>query len=134
MGYTMARDMKVNWLQTAGVIGGALLFLAGCNNDAPVPVAATSSSYVIISEAADRASGQLAIDIKVPQPTNEARVKSVVESLINARKSAHKQIVIKTYLESVATSDVPYAVSRLEDGQITHRFNTEAQQQRIPTH
>jgi len=118
----------------AVLIGCILLWSSGCNKDAPIPVAGTSSPYVIVSEAADPGSGRLAIDIKVPQPTDEFRVKSVVESLINTRKSAHRQIIVKTYLESVATSDKPYAVSKLEDGRITHRFNTEASQQRIPTH
>jgi hypothetical protein len=116
------------------VIGCLLMWLSGCNRDAPVPIAGTSSPYEIISEATDPQSGRLAIDIRVPQPTDEPRVKSVVESLINARKSAHPQIVVKTYLESVATSDLPYAISKLEQGQITHRFNSEAGQQRIPTH
>jgi hypothetical protein len=118
----------------AVVMGWVLLWSAGCNKDAPIPVVETSSPYVIVSEAADPDSGRLAIDIKVPQPADEFRVRSVAESLINARKSGHRQIVIKTYLESVATSDMPYAISKLEDGKITHRFNSEASQQRIPTH
>jgi len=125
--------MRFNVGFEALLIGCALLWSYGCNK-APIPVAGTASPYVILSEAADPVSGRLAIDIKVPQPTEDSRVKSVVESLINARKSAHQQIVVKTYLESVATSDMPYAISKLEDGRITHRFNAEASQQRIPTH
>jgi len=113
---------------------GILLYLCGCNRDAPVPVAVTSSPYTIISESASPGSGRLQLDIKVPQPTDETRVKSVVESLINARKSAYTEIVVRTYLESVATTDLPYAISRLDSGQITHRFNSEAGQQRIPSH
>jgi hypothetical protein len=128
----MMMIMKVPF--EAALIGWVLLCLAGCNKDAPVPVAGNSSPYVIISESADPASGQLAIEIKVPQPTDEPRVKSVVESLINARKSAHNKILVKTYLESVATSDLPYAISRLEGGQITHQFNSDASQERIKTH
>ena len=130
----MALYMGMKSVFEAVLIGWVVLCLSGCSNDAPVPVSGTSSPYAIISESADPASRRLAIDIKVPQPTDEARVKSVVETLINARKSAHKQIVVKTYLESAATSDIPYAISRLEDGQITHQFNSGAGQQRIQTH
>jgi|SRR6516225_3503059 hypothetical protein len=126
--------MTIRALFTASLIGAALVCLSGCDKDAPVPIAADSSRYVIISESPDPGSGRLDIEIKVPQPTDQARVKSVVESLINSRKTAHNQIVVKTYLESAATSDMPYAISRLEDGQITHRFNNEAGQQRIKTH
>jgi hypothetical protein len=87
-----------------------------------------------MSESPDAGSGRLDIEIKVPQPADQTRVKSVVESLINSRRSGHNQIVVKTYLESVAASEMPYAISRLEEGQITHRFNEEAGQKRIPTH
>lgn len=134
VGYRITLYMTIKSLFVAVLIGAALVCSAGCNKDAPVPLAANSPSYVIVSESPDPASGRLAMEIKVPQQTSEATVKSVTESLINARKSAYQQIVIKTYLESVATSDTPYAISKLEDGQITHRFNSQAGQQRIPTH
>jgi len=116
------------------LIGCVLLCLSGCSKDAPIPIAADSSPYIIVSEAEEPGTGRLAINIKVPQPTDEARVKSVVESLINARRPGHRQIVVTTFLESVAATDMPYAISKLEEGQITHRFNSEAGQQRIPTH
>ena len=130
----MTGYMAIKSLFAASLIGGAIISLSSCNRDAPIPIAATSPSYVIISEALDPGSGRLVIEIKVPQATDETTVKSVAESLINSRKSAHSQIMIKTYLESAAAPEIPYAVSKLEDGQITHRFNTEAGQQRIPTH
>jgi len=124
----------IKLLPGALLIAWLLVCLAGCNRDAPVPVAGNSAAYVILAESADPRSGRLAIDIQVPQPTDENRVKSVAESLINARRSGHREVVIKTYLDSVAGSGIPYAISTLEDGQITHRFNTDAGQQRIPTH
>jgi hypothetical protein len=126
--------MTIKSLFSAVLLGGVFVCSVGCNKDAPVAIVETAPPYVIVSESPEPESGRLAIDIKVPQPTDEARVKSIAESLINARKSAHRQIVVKTYLESVATSDMPYAISRFQDGQITHRFNSEAGQQRIPTH
>lgn len=133
-GYRIILYMRPALLIEAVLIGCVLMWLSGCNKDAPVPIPGTFSPYEILSEATDPQSGRLAIDIKVPQPTDEPRVKAVVESVINARKAAHRQIIVKTFLESVATSDLPYAVSTLEGGQITHRFNSEASQQRIPTH
>ena len=126
--------MRPKLLIEAVLIGCAMVWVSGCSKDAPIPVAGTVSPYEILSEATDPPSGRLAIDIKVPQPTDEPRVKSVVESLINARKSAHRQIMVRTYLESAGTSNLLYAVSILENDQITHRFNSEAGQQRIPTH
>jgi hypothetical protein len=134
MGYRITLYMRSKSLIEAVLIGCVLIWLSGCNKDAPVPIAATSSPYQILSEATDPQSGRFAIDIKVPQPTDEPRVKSVVESLINSRKSAHPQIIVRTYLESVGAQNPLYAVSILDGGQITHRFNSEAGQQRIPTH
>jgi len=126
--------MRLKLLIEAVLIGCAMVWVSGCSKDAPIPVAGTVSPYEILSEATDPQSGRLAIDIKVPQPADEPGVKSVVESLINARKSAHRQIIVRTYLESAGTSNLLYAVSILENDQITHRFNSEAGQQRIPTH
>jgi hypothetical protein len=57
-----------------------------------------------------------------------------VESIIANRKGDYRHILVKSYTEGMAASDVPFAISRLEDGSLTHRFNSVAETQRIPTH
>ena len=76
----------------------------------------------------------LTLLIKVSGPANQTNVKSIAESVIASRKDEYSHIIVKTYAEGMTASDAPFAISRLEDGTITHRFNSMAETQKIPTH
>jgi hypothetical protein len=110
-----------------------LLALAGCGG-APAPIRSNAQPFSVISEQADPVSGSLTLLIKVSGPATEPSVKSLVESIIADRKGDYRHIIVKSYTEGMSASDVPFAISRLEDGAITHRFNSMTENQKIPTH
>ena len=107
--------------------------LAGCGT-APAPTRTVSQPYTTISEQADSAASTLTMVIKVSGPANQANVKSVNESVINSRKGDYRHIIVKSYTEGMTASDTPFAISRLEDGAITHRFSSMSETQKIQTH
>lgn len=116
------------------IIAGALCVLAvSCGGDAPVVTGQSASNYKLVSEQHDPATGSLVIDVKVPMG-DQAVVKSVAESLINSRKALYQSITVNTYVENVSASDRPFGVSKLEGGTVSHHFNQDASQQRIPPH
>lgn len=119
-------------LKTA-IIALFLLSLAGCGT-APAPTVADAQPFSVISEQADPVASNLTILIKVTGPATQQNVKSIVESIIANRKGEYRHILVKSYAEGTAASDVPFAISRLEDGSVTHRFSSIAETQRIPTH
>lgn len=107
--------------------------LAGCGT-APAPTVADPQPFSVISEQADPVASNLTMLIKLPGPATQQNVKTIVESIIANRKGEYRHILVKSYAEGAAASDVPFAISRLEDGSVTHRFNSMAESQRIPTH
>ena len=111
----------------------SLLFVTACGT-APAPTRSTVQPFSVISEQTDPVAGSLTLIIKVSGPATQPSVKSIVESLIANRKGEYRHILVKSYTEGMAATDVPFALSRLEDGSITHRFNSMAETQRIPTH
>ena len=110
-----------------------LLALAGCGS-APAPIPSNVQPFSVISEQADPVASNLTLLIRVSGAPTQSNVKSIVESIIESRKSDYRHILVKSYTEGMAASDVPFAISRLEDGAVTHRFSSMAETQKIPTH
>lgn len=119
-------------LKTA-IIALSLLILGACGT-APAPTRSSAQPFSVISEQADPIAGSLTLLIKVSGPATQPNVKPIVESIIASRKGDYRRILVKSYTEGMAATDVPFAISRLEDGAVTHRFNSMAETQRIPTH
>lgn len=115
------------------VISLCLLVLAGCGT-APAPTRSNAQPYSVISEQADPAASSLTLLIKVSGPATQAGVKSIAEAVIAGRKGEYRHIIVKSYAEGMTASDTPFAVSRLEDGTVTHRFSSLAETEKIQTH
>ena len=111
-----------------------LLVLLSCGGSAPAPTRSDAQLSEVISEQADPAAGSLTLVIKVAGPATQSNVKSAAESAIANRKDRYRHILVKSYTEGMNASDTPFAISRLEDGVVTHRFNSLAETQKIPTH
>jgi len=110
-----------------------LLVIAGCGT-APAPTRSNVQPYSIISEQADPAASSLTLLIKVSGPPTQASVKSIAEAVIAERKGDYRHIIVKSYAEGMTATDTPFALSRLEDGTVTHRFSSLAETQKIQTH
>jgi hypothetical protein len=119
-------------LKTA-IVALFLLFVAACGTS-PAPTRSDAQPFSIISEQADPVASNLTLLIRVSGAATQPNVKSIVDSIIANRKGEYRHILVKTYTEGMAASDVPFAISRLEDDAVTHRFNSMAETQRIPTH
>lgn len=115
------------------VISLCLLVFAGCGA-APAPTRSNPQPYSVTSEQADPAASRLTLLIKVSGPATQASVKSITEAIIAERKADYRHIIVKSYAEGMTASDPPFAVSRLEDGTVTHRFSSLADTQKIQTH
>jgi hypothetical protein len=105
----------------------------GCGT-APAPKLSNSQLFSVILEQADTSTSSLTMTIKVSGPATQTNVKAAAEAAIAARKNEYRHILIKSYTEDLETSGVPFAVSKLEEGEVTHRFNSLAETQKIPTH
>jgi len=117
------------------MIAPFLLTLLACGTaPAPAPTRSTSQPFSVISEQSDPVASSLTLLIRVSGPATQPNVKSIVESVIASRKAEYSHIIVKSYTEGMTASDAPFAISRLEDGVITHRFNAMAETQKIPTH
>ena len=110
-----------------------LIGFAACGT-APAPTRSNAQPFSVISEQADPAAGTLTLLIRVSGPATEANVKPISESVIASRKADYAHVIVKSYVEGTTASDPPFAISRLEGGAITHRFNSMAETQKIPTH
>lgn len=110
-----------------------LMMLAGCGT-APAPTRSNQQPYSIISEKADPASGTLNLDVRISGPATQANVRPVVETIIDNRKGEYRHILVKSFVGDSPATEPPFAISRLENGEITHRFNTAAETEKIPTH
>ena len=119
-------------LKTA-IIVLCLLSLSACDT-ASAPSRSTVDPYSVMSEQADPVAGSLTLLIKVSGPATQQNVKSIVESIIANRKADYRRILIKSYTDGGSANDTPFAISRLEDGSVTHRFNSTAETQKIQTH
>jgi glutamate mutase epsilon subunit len=117
----------------ATIIALSLLSLAACGT-APAPTRSDSHTFSIISEQIDPAAGSLTLLIRVSGPASQASVKSIVESIIANRNGDYRNILVKSYTEGTSVDDAPFAISSLEAGSVTHRFNAMAENQKIPTH
>lgn len=106
---------------------------AACGG-APAPTRANLQAFSVISEQADPVAGTLTLLIRVSGPATQANVKPVAESVIASKRGDYAHILVKSYVEGMTASDPPFAISRLEDGAITHRFNSMNETQKIPTH
>ncbi len=115
-------------------LGALVLLMAVACGTAPAPTRSNTQPFTVISEQADPAAGSLTLLIKVSGPATEANVKSAAESAIASRKGEYRHMVVRSYVENMTASDAPFAISRFEDGSVTHRFNAMAETRRIPTH
>lgn len=101
---------------------------------APPPTRSNAQPFSVISEQADSAAHTLTVLIRVSGPATEANVKPIAESVIASRNAGYPRIFVKSYLEGAGSGDLPFAISRLEDGVITHHFNSMAETEKIKTH
>ena len=115
------------------IIALLLLSLGGCS-DAPAPTRSNAQPFSVISEQADPAASSLTLLVKAAGPATQPNVKAIVEAIIAERKGEYRHILVKSYTEGMSASDAPFAISRFEDGAVTHRFNSMAETQKIPTH
>lgn len=111
-----------------------LIFLFAACGTAPAPTRSDVQPFSVISEQPDRVASNLTLFIKVSGPATQQNVKSVVESIIANRKGDFRHILVKSITEGMTANDVPFAISRLENDVVTHRFNSTAETQKIPTH
>jgi hypothetical protein len=110
-----------------------LSLIVACGGTPP-QMRVASPPHSIISEQPDPATAGVVVDIKVAGQPSQSDVKSIAESLIASRRSEYKMIVIRSFVDSATQGRMPYALSRLENGAITHQFNPQAEMQKIPTH
>ena len=101
---------------------------------AAAPTRSNAQPFSVISEQADPVAGTLTLLIRVSGPATQANVRPIAESAIASRKGEYAHVIVKSYVEGTTASDPPFAISRLEDGAITHRFNSMNETQKIPTH
>ncbi|MEK6320618.1 MAG: hypothetical protein AABN33_02925 [Acidobacteriota bacterium] len=116
------------------IIALVLLAIVSCGGTAPPPTRSAAQPFSIISEQADPAASSLMLLITVSGPATQPSVKSIAESVITSRRGEYRHIIVKSYAEGMTASDTPFAVSRLEDGTVTHRFSSLAETQKIQTH
>ena len=116
------------------IIALFMLALVACRDTAPAPTRSNAQPFSIISEQADPVASSLTMLIKISGPATQPSVKSIAEAVIESRKGEYRHIIVKSYAEGMTASDTPFAVSRLEDGTVTHRFNPLPENQRIQTH
>jgi len=116
------------------IITAALLSAFAACGGAPAPTRSNLQPFSIISEQADPAAGTLTLLIRVSGPATQANVKPIAESVITSKKGEYAHVLVKSYVEGMPESDPPFAISRLEDGTITHRFNSMNETQKIPNH
>jgi hypothetical protein len=115
------------------IVAVVLSAFAACGG-APAPTRSNLQAFSVISEQADPAAGTLTLLIRVSGPATQANVKPIAESVIASKKGDYAHVIVKSYVEGTTASDPPFAISRLEDGAITHRFNSMNETQKIPTH
>ena len=112
-----------------------LLAFAGCssnNTDQSAAAGEPVPSFKIESEQPDQINRALTVNIRFPGPTTESQVRLAAEFVIADRKERYSSITVNSFV--LSASDKPFGVSQLERGEITHRFNRQSENVRIPTH
>ena len=112
-----------------------ILAFAGCGSDHTAQDAATHEpvpSFRVESEQPDQVNRAITVNIRFPGPATESQVKSAAEFVIADRKDRYSSITVNSFV--LGASDKPYGISRLEAGEVTHRFNHQGESVRIPTH
>ncbi|HVF88777.1 MAG TPA: hypothetical protein VNH22_01845 [Blastocatellia bacterium] len=112
----------------------ALTIMPACTGGAPPPTRGNLQSFKILSEQADPSAGSLTVHIQIIEPVSRESVRSAAESVIESFKSQYRSITINSYAGSSGAEDPPYAVSKLEGGEVTHKFSPESGTTKIPTH
>ena len=115
------------------IVAFLLIAFAGCGG-APAPTRSNLQPFSVISEQADPSAGTLTLLIRVSGPATQANVKPIAESAITSKRGEYAHVLIKSYVEGMTASDPPFAISRLENGVISHHFNSMNETQKIPTH
>jgi hypothetical protein len=115
------------------IISLSLFALIACGT-APRPTRSDTPLFSIISEQPDPQTGSLTMTIKVSGPATQTNFRSVAESAIDARRGQYQHIIVNSYTEGMSANEPPFAISRLEGNTVTHRFNSLAETQKIPTH
>ena len=108
-----------------------LMLVAACDR-APAPSPAASQPFTVLSEQVD-AAGNLIISIQLNQPV-ESMAQTIAESVIAGQRDNYRTVVVRSYLAGTTAGDTPYAVSTLENGAVSHKFNRHTASQKIPTH
>jgi hypothetical protein len=111
----------------------ALSFLMSCGT-APRPTRSDAQLFTIVSEQPDHQTGILTMTIRVFGPATQTNVRTAAESVIAGRKDQYRQIIVSSYTEEMKESEPPFAISRFEGTTVSHRFNSLAETQKIPTH
>jgi hypothetical protein len=107
--------------------------LAGCNSNAPKQKPKPIDPYIIISSMADPATKSYRMMIRVDPPITEENVKKAAEKAIEKFKGQFEVLTVNSYTSS-DTNTIPIAISRYDNGGITHQFNPQAAPQKIPSH
>lgn len=108
-----------------------LASLAGCRNEPPPT--AVAPHYTIESERAS-GGGVLTVSVKMPGAPSEALAKMIAEDVISKRRAQYGNITVTTYADGGAGSGKPYSTSIFDGQTISHKFNGQAEEQRIATH
>ena len=114
-----------------------MLTFAGCASDGANQDAAEREPvppFRIESEQPDQVNRAITVNIRFQGPATESQVKSAAEFVIADRKDRYGSVTVNSFVLGAAATDKPYAVSTLEAGEITHRFNRQSESVRIPTH
>jgi len=112
----------------------ALLIFASCGDNAPAPTRHQHAPYGVLSEVVSPATGTDTVNISINGPLDEPSVKAIAESVIADRRNKFNNITVNSFASATAVNDIPFAISTLQGGEITHRFNPQAGSQKIPTH
>jgi hypothetical protein len=113
-----------------------ILAFAGCGGDTandavergPVP------SFRVESEQPDQTARAITVNIRIQGLATESQVKSAAEFVIADRRDRYQTITVNSFLPDADLTDRPFGVSRLEQGEIIHRFNRPSESVRPPTH
>ena len=111
-----------------------LLILLACGGGGPKPIGKRSEPYVVNSTLVDPARNEATFIISVNAQSTQDNVKTVAELVISTNKAQFQNVTVKTYLLGSDQSGLPYAISTLADGVITHWFSPQPPTEKIPTH
>ena len=111
-----------------------LLVLLACGGGGPKRIGKRADPYIVNSSVTDPARKAITFSISVDSQSTQDDVKAVAELVISRHKSEFPNITVTTYLLGSDPGGMAYATSRFADNVVTHWFNPQAVQQKIPTH